>query len=214
MKRKASVVALTMVLQFLAMSCVVWSQSDHRLERGEKPPDIRAELQARNFDRAIALAKSRLNEHVGDAAPDLVLIDKKGAVVRTRSMLGKRIAVLAAISSCPISVAWMKEFKEARWRPPDGFDELVVLIASGKPREWNTLVRACPKAYLVGWPLTGYFSNLSWEPAMLAIGRDGRFEGYWSHGEEAVGPLAVRAQPKSVVNTPVRAARWYWRLTT
>jgi hypothetical protein len=207
MKAQRPLLGALVAAQIVATSCTLWSQKDRRLVVGERPAEISAALHAGEMVRAVELSKSNLRQHVGEPAPDLILIDKKGKVVHSRSMSGRRLAILAAISSCPVSVAWMKELQAARWRPPDGFDDLVVLIASGDPREWNALVRDCPSAYLVGWPLTGFYSNLSWEPAMFAVSRDGRFEGFWSHGEEVMAPIAQSAHPNHSVIAPVELPR-------
>jgi len=84
----------------------------------------------------------------------------------------------------------MKELQSNGWQPPEGFASLVVLVNGGADREWNSLIRGCPRAYLVGWPLEQYLEYVRVYPLMFAVSSDGRFEGFWQKSEAPPNPLA------------------------
>jgi len=199
--------------QSMLSACLMWSPNDPRLIAGARPAEVVAAVNDGDFERALTISKSTLRSHIGDPIPDLTLIDRRNKVVRLSAFRGKRIAILAALSPCPASVQWMNELKAQNWQAPAGYDELVVLVVTGATHEWNALVRACPTAYLVAWPPPNYLSYVSWQPAMIGVGTDGRFEGFWEHGGIVAEPLARGAQPNSAIQlsvcvvTPRAAAR-------
>ena len=183
----------------------MWTPKDPRLVRGTTPVEYGSVGEATAAAASVEKAKLELQKHVGSPFPDLTLINQQGEIVRLSSFRGKRLAILAGISACPRTMAWMRELEAAAWAVPPGFDELLVLVSTGANREWNNLVKRCSKSFFVGFPLEGYLAVVRWYPVMYAVGDDGAFEGFWSHVEfTELTPSSDGAQPNTRVNPAVR----------
>lgn len=160
-------------------SCLPWNPNDRRLVQGETPAVY---MNCSSAATKYELGRFDLGSNIGRPFPDLTLMTLEKETVRLSSFRGKRLALLH-VGPCPTALAWMKELEAQHWKPPAGFDELLLLVTSPAYREIRSLVRDCPRAYIVGWPLEGYLGVVRWYPNLYEVGADGTFEGFQSYGE-------------------------------
>jgi hypothetical protein len=144
---------------------------------------VKAQEQAKARRKA---RQATLQEKIGEAFPDLTLINSRGRVVRLSAFRGRRLAVLAAVGPVEPTRKWMEELASRGWEVSPGFDELLVLVSQFGDPSWMKQIKGCPKVYLVGFPLEGFLAAWQVYPTMYAVGADGTLEGFWFYGQEPV----------------------------
>jgi hypothetical protein len=197
-----SILVLATAWSTLLVGCVMWRQSDSRLVRGTSTPEIDAVC---GREPRIAMARDVLDAHIGRPFPNLTLLDKHRRVVRLDQLRSGRLAVLLAGGPEADSVAWMRELQAEKWRPPRGYDRLVILASWFGNPSFDGLVRKAPDCYLVGWPLADYLTSMRWYPIMFGVSADGALNGYWFfENRQEVATTGPGMQPNMCVDPAVR----------
>ncbi|MEW5805772.1 MAG: hypothetical protein AB1756_00200 [Acidobacteriota bacterium] len=175
--RSISILILTLGLSISIFSCVMiaFRPDDSRLVRGPFPPEIASIEKGEDL---IAVAELKLHENLGETFPNLTLVNAQNDVVTLEEFRGKRLAILVSTTDCHYCVLWLRDLHNTRWKPPEGYDLLMVLFSSGGTKEFNRLVMNAPNHFLVGWPLIDYLAYARFYPAMYFVSDEGIFEGY------------------------------------